>query len=75
MADDIKMTEDTPREPDAPCETEVVSKTVRISPQDNMEVEVPSPQNKKPSWKVWKICILNAVKRTCQGDMPEREQK
>ena len=34
-----------------------------------MEAQVPSPQNKKPSWKVWKICIKcgkkGHVKETC----------
>ena len=57
VTDDVAMTEDTPSEPNAPCKTEVVSKTVRIESQDDMEAQVPSPQNKEPSWKVWKICI------------------
>ena len=54
VADDIEMAEGTPREPDAPCGAEVISKTIRIEPQDNVEAQVSGPQTDEPGWK---ICI------------------
>ena len=59
VADDVEMAESTPREPNAQCGAEVISKTIRIKPQDNVEAQVPGPQTDEPGWKICINCADN----------------
>ena len=75
VVDDVEMTENSPKETNAPHKVEIFNKTVRIEHQDDMEAQAPGSQTNKPGLKVWKICCNCSEKGHFLETCPKNKHK